>query len=165
MTLIKQQWLREKAVVKISIGIIFILLVVNSVFLSSKNKESFQYPSGYEIEEYASSFIKGNEREKQGRKMDCSGFTRNVYKYFRIKIARSSLDQSKQSTFLNVNNIKKGNLVFFSINRNSISHVGIYLGNGKFIHSPGRGKYVRIDSLSNNYWEQSFVTGGKIIFH
>ncbi len=163
MTLNKQHWLRDNTTIKISIGLLIILLIANTVFLSSKNKESFKYPTGYEIEEYAYSFVKGKEREKLGKKMDCSGFTRIVYKHFGIKIAQSSLDQSKQSTFLDVNNIKKGNLIFFSINKNTISHVGIFLGNGKFIHSPGPGKYVRIDSLSNKYWEQSFVAGGKII--
>jgi cell wall-associated NlpC family hydrolase len=160
----KLHWLGYRPVFIIGIGLLLILLIVNSVFLSSKNKESFQYPSGYEIEEYAFSFVKGKEKEKQGRKMDCSGFTRDVYKHFGIKIARSSLDQSKQSTFLDVNNMKKGNLIFFSMNNNTVSHVGIFLGNGKFIHSPGRGKYVRIDSLTNKYWGQSFVAGGKISF-
>jgi cell wall-associated NlpC family hydrolase len=96
--------------------------------------------------------------------MDCSSFTRHVYRHFGIKIARSSLDQSKQSTLLDVNNINKGNLVYFSINKNKISHVGIFIGNSRFIHSPGRGKYVRIDSLSNDYWKQHFVAGGKIVF-
>jgi len=160
----KPHWLGDRPVIIIGIGLLFVLLILNSVFLSSKNKESYQYPSGYEIEEYAFSYVMGREKEKQGRKLDCSGFTRNVYKHFGIKIARSSLDQAKQSTFLDVNNMKKGNLIFFSMNNNTVSHVGIFLGNGKFIHSPGRGKYVRIDSLTNKYWEQSFVAGGKISF-
>ena len=160
----KLPWLGDRPLILVGIGLLLIMLIANSVFLSLKNKGSVQYPSGYEIEEYAVSFVKGKEREKQGRKMDCSGYTRNVYKHFGIKIARSSLDQSKQSAFLDVNNIKKGNLIFFSMNNNTVSHVGIFLGNGKFIHSPGRGKYVRIDSLTNNYWKQSFIAGGKISF-
>lgn len=164
MALNNQHWLGNRSVIIIGIGLLLVLLIINSVFLSSKNKESYQYPSGYEIEEYAFSYVMGREKEKQGRKLDCSGFTRNVYKHFGIKIARSSLDQAKQSTFLDVNNMKKGNLIFFRINNNTISHVGIFLGNDKFIHSPGRGKYVRVDSLTNEYWGQSFVAGGKISF-
>lgn len=164
MTPNKQQWIRDKPVLKICIGFILIMLVVNAVILSSKNRKSFQYPSGIEIEEYALSFSKNRERERLGKKMDCSDFTRNVYKHFGIKIARSSRDQSKQSRLLDVNDLVKGNLIFFGIdNNNKVSHVGIFLGNGKFIHSPGRGRYVRIDSLNNDYWEQRFIAGGRVI--
>lgn len=162
MRQIKANILRNKLKLIIVLVLFLALIIANSIFLESRNKQSFQYPIGQDIEEYALNFLKDREREKRGKNIDCSGFTRDVYKHFIIMISHSALKQYKQCTPLSVDNLKKGNLVFFCTNGNSISHVGIFLENGKFIHSPGRSKYVRIDSLSNKYWNESFVSGGKV---
>ncbi len=163
MIRIKDDIFRYKPVIVIGIALLLLSIGANSVFLASKNQQTYQYPDGLEIEEYAQSFLQGEEREEQGKKFDCSGFTREVFKHFGTEIARSSIDQYKQSNSLSVDHLKKGNLVFFCTGRNEISHVGIFLENGKFIHSPARGKFVRIDSLNNEYWKKRFVLGGKIV--
>ena len=154
---------KNKLILVIAAFLFLVLIVTNSVLLSSRNKQLWHYPTGLEIEEYALTFLKEKESENQGKRLDCSGYTKEVYKHFGIAIPRSSYGQYKHSNILNVDNLEKGNLVFFSIKDDKISHVGIYLENGKFIHSPGRGKYVRIDSLNNKYWKERFIGGCKIL--
>lgn len=61
-------------------------------------------------------------------------------------------------------NLKPGDVVFFKINRRGrVNHVGLYIGNNKFIHAPRRGKKIRIDSLNNNYWNKKFVNGKRLL--
>lgn len=97
---------------------------------------------------------------------DCSGL---LFYLFRseagINIPRTTtaMLKSKAKTVLR-HNLKNGDAVFFKHNgRGRIKHVGIYIGNNKFIHSPRTGKSIRIDSLSNKYWNKSYLTAKR--FH
>lgn len=70
---------------------------------------------------------------------------------------------SKAKT-INRQNLKSGDAVFFKHNgRNRMKHVGVYIGDNRFIHSPRAGKNVRIDSLDNHYWNKSYLTAKR--FH
>ena len=91
-----------------------------------------------------------------GRKgtFDCSGFTSYVYKKKGIHIPRTSFNQSKYGKFIPKANLKKGDLIFFDTSRKKkgyVNHVGIYMGNGKFIHASSAKKKVVITKLSNFY--------------
>ena len=61
-----------------------------------------------------------------------------------------------------VQSLRRSDLVFFRIDRRTISHVGIYLGDGEFLHAPGTGKYVRVDSLENPWWRQRLAGARRI---
>jgi len=103
-------------------------------------------------------YIPGSDDLETG--FDCSGFTEYVYFKAGIKIPRSVREQYNKAAKI-YSNPKKGDLVFFSVKLLSIpDHVGIYIGNGKFIHSPSIGKSVRIDSLNKNYWRLRFICYG-----
>lgn len=93
---------------------------------------------------------------------DCSGLVYYAYKKAGITVPRSSRQQLKRATKIPVRSLKPGDLVFFSISNNKISHVGIYLGNNRFIHSPSNGKNVQIVNLDNPYWQRHFVTAARI---
>ena len=80
---------------------------------------------------------------------DCSGFTMYCYAKAGISLTHNAQAQYNQTKSVSTKDIKKGDLVFFGSGTGSITHVGIYVGNGKFIHSPQTGEYVRIDSLSS----------------
>jgi len=85
---------------------------------------------------------------------DCSGFTSYVYKKNGINIPRTSINQSKFGKFVSRNNLKKGDLIFFDTSKNRkgyVNHVGIYLGNGKFIHASSAKKKVVVSNLSKFY--------------
>ena len=84
---------------------------------------------------------------------DCSGFTRYIYKKHGISLPITANRQySDAFEIISKEDAKKGDLIFFRINSKKISHVGIYTGDSRFIHSPGKNKVIRIDSL-DEYWK------------
>ncbi|MFO7601003.1 MAG: NlpC/P60 family protein [Candidatus Desulfacyla sp.] len=86
---------------------------------------------------------------------DCSGLVMAVYQLNGFNLPRSSRDQFASGRPVGRNAMQKGDLVFFSfVKQNGVSHVGMYTGDGAFIHAPGRGKIIRKDSLS----ARSFAT-------
>jgi len=93
---------------------------------------------------------------------DCSGMTIGIYKaVYDIDLTRSSYDMWKQSEAVEIEDLKDGDLVFFKINYVSISHVGIYISNGNFIHS-STSKGVIISNLEEDYYKKRFCIGGRI---
>lgn len=97
--------------------------------------------------DYPDSYYKNIASKYSGKlAFDCSGFTQYVYKHFNYDISRTSKAQATDGIAVSKKNLKPGDLVFFG---SSIHHVGIYVGNGKFIESPDSGSFVRISELDN----------------
>lgn len=93
---------------------------------------------------------------------DCSGFTSYVYKNTASSIARTSSDQRATTKNISRDELLPGDLVFFG-SGNSVSHVGIYTGNGQFIHSPHTGSVVKYDSLDSGSYSRRFICGGRVL--
>ncbi len=93
---------------------------------------------------------------------DCSGLTMTVYQLNGLNLPRNSARQFEVGSPVDsVSDLQKGDLVFFSAKwKFGVSHVGVYIGNGKFIHASSRGKKIRIDSLSTAYFTKHYI-GGK----
>jgi cell wall-associated NlpC family hydrolase len=89
--------------------------------------------------------------------MDCSGFVRAVYNLCGLSIPRTSRDQYKAGESVAKEGLQDGDLVFFGSSEDSINHVGIYVGNGRFVHAPRRGEEIRVTSVDENYFEKRFV--------
>lgn len=89
--------------------------------------------------------------------MDCSGFVRAVYNLCGLSIPRTSRDQYKAGDAVARQDLLDGDLVFFGASADKINHVGIYVGNGKFVHAPRRGEEIRITSIDDNYFDKRFV--------
>jgi len=80
-----------------------------------------------------------------------------VYKLNGLNLPRTSVQQSRMGAYVKRNNLSKGDLVFFdTAGKGKVSHVGIYIGDGKFIHAPRKGKTVRISLLSNKYYKRRY---------
>jgi len=99
---------------------------------------------------------------------DCSGFTSYIYRKFGIKLERTANSQSKQGKYVAKSKLKPGDLVFFDTDGTggkTVSHAGIYIGNGKFIHaSSGSSKHkVTISSLNESFYAKTYVTGRTFI--
>lgn len=94
---------------------------------------------------------------------DCSGFTSYVFKNTVGSIPRVAQAQFDATTRVTMDELLPGDLVFFGSSVSSISHVGIYVGDGTFIHSPHTGDVVKYESLSGTY-ETRFQGGGRVIF-
>ncbi|MDR1001503.1 MAG: C40 family peptidase [Clostridiales bacterium] len=101
------------------------------------------------------------------RGVDCSGFVYSVYRNFGVSLNRSSSSMSSNGTRVSKANLKTGDLVFFDTsgrNNGAISHVGIYIGDGNFIHSSSGSSYcVTISSLSEAYYVRTYVTATRVI--
>jgi uncharacterized protein YycO len=88
---------------------------------------------------------------------DCSGFVRAIYQdAVGHLLPRKAAEQAKVTQKIDKKELKPGDLVFFNTMRRTFSHVGIYVGNGEFIHSPSRGKKVRVESMNSSYWAKRF---------
>jgi cell wall-associated NlpC family hydrolase len=89
--------------------------------------------------------------------LDCSGFVRYVFNdTFGFLLPRKSAQMSKVGLEIGKDELRPGDLVFFNTMRHAFSHVGIYVGNNKFIHAPSKGKSIRVDDMTKVYWEKRY---------
>ena len=145
----------------------YVEVVANSV--SSTAASSGTAASGSvrsQVVDYASTFlgvpyVYGGGSPKG---FDCSGFTSYVYKHFNVSLPHSSASQYTRVSKVSRDNLQPGDLVFFasSAGGSRINHVGIYVGNGNFIHAPRPGKVVCYDSLYSSYYSSHYVGAGTV---
>ena len=94
---------------------------------------------------------------------DCSGFTTAVYKnLYKVDLYRSSEDQLKNVNLVEKSSLKEGDLLFFKISGDKISHVGIYIAKNKFIHASTK-RGVVINDLTEEYYSKTFYKAGRVI--
>ena len=100
-------------------------------------------------------YLRGGNSAETG--FDCSGFVRAIYKEtIGLVLPRSADQQANTTQKIDKSELKPGDLVFFNTMKRTFSHVGIYLGEGKFIHSPRSGASVRIEDMRIPYWNVRF---------
>ena len=88
---------------------------------------------------------------------DCSGFVRSMYQQsVGLLLPRRAEQQAAATENIDKTELQPGDLVFFNTLRRAFSHVGIYVGNGNFIHAPKPGAKVRVESMSVSYWQRRF---------
>ena len=84
---------------------------------------------------------------------DCSGFVGHVYRHeLDLSLPRTSKGISRVGMPLNQSELRSGDLVFYNTLREPFSHVGIYIGDGKFVHSPRSGEKIRVEQMQMDYW-------------
>lgn len=100
-------------------------------------------------------YLRGGNSAETG--FDCSGFVRAIYKEtIGFVLPRSADQQANATQKIDKSELKPGDLVFFNTMKRTFSHVGIYLGDNKFIHSPRSGSSVRIEDMRIPYWNVRF---------
>ena len=88
---------------------------------------------------------------------DCSGFVKAIYEQTAgLMLPRRAEQQAAATQKIDKTELQPGDLVFFNTMRRAFSHVGIYVGNGKFIHSPKPGAEVRVEDMGIAYWSHRF---------
>jgi cell wall-associated NlpC family hydrolase len=92
---------------------------------------------------------------------DCSGFVRYNAQKAGASLPRTAREQYSATKAVDKDELKPGDLVFFNTRGRGIGHVGIYVGDNKFIHAPNRRKDVQVTSLNNKYYKQRYVRGGR----
>jgi len=101
------------------------------------------------------------------RTYDCSGFTQKIYRDAGINIPRVSRDQARVGQYISYNNLRKGDLVFFDTHKKKtgkVTHVGIYLGNGNFIHASSGAKKIVIFNFNNKkFYKNRFLWARRVV--
>ena len=93
---------------------------------------------------------------------DCSGFVQYVFARHGITLPRTSRDQYSVGTWVSKSNLQPGDLVFYNTSGSGVSHLGIYIGNGQFIHASSS-KGVMISEMSNSYWSARYYGARRIL--
>ena len=89
--------------------------------------------------------------------VDCSGFVRAIYEQtLGMVLPRRAVEQARATQTISKDELKPGDLVFFNTMRSAFSHVGIYIGDNKFIHAPRSGARVRVEDMRQSYWVKRF---------
>jgi hypothetical protein len=98
------------------------------------------------------------------RGLDCSGLIRYVFQEVTgVTLPRTAKELSALGTRVNLADLRPGDLVFFNTRRFAFSHVGLYLGEDRFIHAPRRGREVEVTTISSRYWQQHFDGARRLI--
>ena len=93
---------------------------------------------------------------------DCSGLVRYSYGRTGISMPRATPAQRNATTLISVRSLRLGDLLFFDQEGKKASHVGIYVGDGRFVHAPSTGGRVRTDSLGTDFWKKHFVEARRV---
>lgn len=95
---------------------------------------------------------------------DCSGFVRAMYeKTIGLVLPRRANEQAAATEAIDKKDLRPGDLVFFNTMKRAFSHVGIYVGEGKFIHSPKPGAQVRVENMGQSYWQRRFDGARRVL--
>jgi len=108
-------------------------------------------------------YRRGGSSEEAG--FDCSGFTRHIFELSLGLVLPHKADQQAHAPGLvpvKRDELQPGDLVFFNTLKRTFSHVGIYVGEGKFIHAPRAGGEVRVEELSLAYWKKRFTGARRV---
>ena len=97
------------------------------------------------------------------RGFDCSGLVYYVYRQAGAEAPRTTTEQYRQSQRVRLSRLLPGDLLFFRMSRRKPSHVGIYVGHGRFVHAPSSGKAVDYASLDDDYWREHLIGTGRLL--
>jgi cell wall-associated NlpC family hydrolase len=96
--------------------------------------------------------------------LDCSGLVQFVFQQATgVTLPRSAKEQSRLGEHVGLADLKPGDLVFFNTRRFAFSHVGIYLGDNRFVHAPRRGREVEVASIEAGYWQRRFDGARRLV--
>jgi cell wall-associated NlpC family hydrolase len=138
-----------------------ILLTANILFSActsvpeSSLTDNYSSSVNYALTLQGKPYQYGKDSPEEG--FDCSGFVKHVYEHQGVSLPRTAEGMAMALTPAPKNDLRSGDLIFFSTNGKPYSHVGIYINNDDFIHAPSHssGK-VQISSLKNRYWGERF---------
>jgi cell wall-associated NlpC family hydrolase len=92
---------------------------------------------------------------------DCSGLVFYAHRQLGLAVPRTSRDQADAAESVKPRKLRRGDLVFFRIGSSRVNHVGIYIGKHRFVHAPGDGKPVTVNSLDDEFYAETFSSAGR----
>ena len=139
----------------------------NALARSAKEAAAVAWNGAQDVAIYALGLIGvdyryGGETPESG--VDCSGLVRYVFQQVTgVTLPRTSKELSRLGDKVASADLVPGDLVFFNTRRLAFSHVGVYLGDGRFIHAPSAGGEVHVSTLSQQYWKQRFDGARRLV--
>ena len=100
---------------------------------------------------------------RSSQALDCSGFVQKVFRANGIELPRDSRAQAKYGYKVSLSELKPGDLLFFKTYKRDVSHVGIYIGDGKMVHAATRGGRVMVSSIHEPYYRQRFLFAKRVV--
>ncbi|PPD32148.1 MAG: hydrolase [Methylomonas sp.] len=142
--------------------VLLAIMMVSGCASDSKNTAFLPVPQAqsqavsYALSLQGTPYRYGKDSPEEG--FDCSGFVKHVYQRQGVDLPRSAQEMAEVLPNCPVDELRAGDLIFFDTNGDEFSHVGLYLGDRKFIHAPSRrtGK-VLISDFGNDYWQKHFT--------
>lgn len=92
---------------------------------------------------------------------DCSGLVFYAHRQLGLSVPRTSREQAEEASPIKPRKLQRGDLVFFKIGSRRVNHVGIFIGKNRFVHAPGAGKPVTINSLDDEFYADTFFSAGR----
>lgn len=142
------------------LAIALLVLLLTACATPARSPESGSDAGMNEVALYAMSLADtpyrygGNSAENG---FDCSGFVQHVYlNTLGMKLPRTSQEMSRMGLNLETGELRPGDLVFFNTRRRPFSHVGIYVGEERFVHSPSSGRAIMVSSMREDYWRNRY---------
>jgi peptidoglycan endopeptidase LytE len=108
-------------------------------------------------------YVYGADYSLAPYKADCSSWTKHIYAKFGVQLPRTSREQAHVGTSISFSNMKKGDLMFFANNGITISHVGIYMGNGQWISNLNTANSVQTFSIWGSWTQQKFMWAQRVL--
>ena len=107
-------------------------------------------------------YIWGGGSFEQG--FDCSAFVQAAFaRSMGIRLPRTATEQAHATQNIDRHQLQPGDLVFFNTLGHRFSHVGIYIGDGRFVHSPRSGAHIRLESFHGSYWQRRFTGARRVL--
>lgn len=107
-------------------------------------------------------YLYGGETRENG--FDCSGFVQYVFQNsLGLQLPRTSAEMSRAGTPLDADQLKPGDLVFFNTAHSRYSHVGIFIGDNRFVHAPKTGRAITIASMNDKYWHTRYDGARRVV--
>lgn len=136
------------------------ILLLGACGSTKSNVQAHDAAKARELTTYAQSLI-GVPYKFGGRSpgtgFDCSGFVGHVFRHAtNLSLPHDAQQISRHGLEVESSQLREGDLVFYSTNNQAFSHVGIYLGNDRFIHAPSNGGSVRIEDMQLSYWRKHY---------
>lgn len=146
--------IKSKSKIQISFLILLFFIFIQMNITAAGSKKELRNKIIDIGKSYLGSKYKYGASGKSG--FDCSGFVMHVYRQVGINLPRMSKNQYKFAKKISLEEAFPGDVLFFKIDGKIVSHVAIYLGDKKFLHSPSSGKRVSVATLDNKYWKKRF---------
>ena len=155
-------WIESAALKKLFVVAVLCALVVPSVVADDAVSEARPSMVDRALSWIGVRYRFGGQDEKKG--FDCAGFVRRVFSSIAVDLPRTAATQFSQGCIVPREDLQPGDLVFFrNTYKRGISHVGIYIGDGEFVHAANRRRAVVVDKLDTPYFSSRFAGGRRVM--